>query len=152
MTKTDKQEPQQLKINSRFGEIEVDTSKSIFFPKGLYGMPDNLTFGLVKFPGDKFPNFSVLQCLNDYSLSFVVLPASFKNSFVDEADMREAAEHYDIKEEEFAALFIVSVQRSPEKTFLTINAKAPVIINTVEQAGVQHVFSNARYSVKHEVD
>lgn len=152
MPKTEKSKSETLRINSRFGEVVINTEKAIFFPKGLYGMPENLSFGIVKFPSEKFENFSVLQCLNDYSLSFVALPTGLKNSFVDEADIIEACSTNNIAVENLGVLFIVSVQRTPERTFLTINAKAPVLIDTEKQTAVQHILMNPKYSVKHEVE
>jgi flagellar assembly factor FliW len=152
MPKTETAKTDIIKINSRFGEVTIDVSKAIFFPKGLYGMPENLSFGLVKFPSEKFANFSVLQCLNDQSLSFVVLPTGLKNSFVDEIDMIEACKTNNILPENLGALFIVSVQRTPEKTSLSINAKAPILIDTSTQTGLQHILLSPKYSVKHEVE
>jgi flagellar assembly factor FliW len=152
MPKTANSKSEIIKINSRFGEVTVDTSKAIFFPKGLYGMPENLSFGLVKFPSEKFANFSVLQCLNDYSLSFVVLPTGIKNTFVDENDMLEACTSNNISQENLGVLFIVSVQRTPEKTSLTVNAKAPILIDTTNQTGLQHILISPKYNVKHEID
>ena len=152
MPKTANSKSEIIKINSRFGEVTVDTSKAIFFPKGLYGMPENLSFGLVKFPSEKFANFSVLQCLNDYSLSFVVLPTGIKNTFVDENDILEASTANNISEENLGVLFIVSVQRTPEKTSLTVNAKAPILIDTTNQTGLQHILISPKYNVKQEID
>jgi flagellar assembly factor FliW len=140
-----------ITINSRFGEITVDISKAVFFPNGLPGFPKRLHFVLTNFTKQGYDRFKILQCLNDISLSFVVIPASLDNEFVERVDLEEVLKLMNLPEEEAGILFIVSVEKTPQKTKLTVNAKAPVIIDTKGQCAVQYIINDDKYNVRTEI-
>ena len=142
-------------ILSRFGEIHADVTKSIYFPKGILGFPENLHFVLLNFPhaDESLQQFKILQCLNDHSISFPVIPAGFKNDFIDAADMEECISSVEVKKENFAMLFITSSQKQGEGLFrLFMNTKAPIVIDTSIQMAVQYVFTNNKYSIRQPLD
>ncbi len=142
-------------IFSRFGEIHVDVAKSIYFPKGIFGFPENLHFSLMNFPNknDNLDSFKILQCLNDHSVSLPVLPAGYENSFISPEDMQECLDSVEVKKENFAMLFIISSRKQADGFFrLFINTKAPIVIDTSLQMAVQYVFTNNKYSVSQALD
>ncbi len=142
-------------ISTRFGELTADLSKAIYFPKGIYGFPEDLHFVLLSFPTirEDLENFKILQCLNDHSVSIPVLPASYNNSLIDPEDMADCINTTEIKKEDFAMLFIVSSQKQGEGFFrLFLNTKAPIVIDTKLQMAVQHVFTNNKYMVSQPLD
>ena len=138
-----------LVIKTRFGEITVDISKAVTFPRGLLGMPDKTRYALANFPGSKMAQFKLLQSLNDHNLSFITLPLDMENSIIAAQDLRTAASDLQIKEGGLATLLIVSVHRSPEQVKLSVNARAPIFIDAERRIGVQHVFQNDSYKVQH---
>jgi flagellar assembly factor FliW len=144
-----------IEVKNRFGTFHVDISKAIYFPKGIYGFPEDLHFALLNFNSDNpmLEGFKILQCLNDHSVAFPVIPGGYKNSFISEEDMKECIDLVEVKEENFSMLFIASSQKQGEGFFrIFMNTKAPIIIDTSLQMAVQHIFTNNKYSVSQPLD
>lgn len=138
-----------ITIKTRFGEVMVDTTKAVLFPRGLLGMPDKPRYAISTFPSAKMSQFKLLQSLDDHNLSFITLPLEVENSIIAASDIRAAAADMQIKEENLAVLLIVSVHRSPDQVKLSVNARAPIFIDAERRIGVQHVFQNDSYKVQH---
>ena len=136
-------------IKSRFGDIIVDTSRAVAFPRGLLGMPDKSNFVLVNFPSEKMQQFTLLQSLQESPLSFITLPIDIENPIVSATDLRAAANDLHINEENLVVLLIVSVHRSPDQIRLSVNARAPLLMDAQRKIGVQYVFQNDAYKVQH---
>ena len=77
-------------IKSRFGDITVDTGKSVFFPHGLLGMPGKSNFVIAAFPSPKMQQFTLLQSLDDIGTSFITLPLELQNGIIAPNDLRTA--------------------------------------------------------------
>lgn len=136
-------------IKSRFGEVMVDVNRAVSFPSGLLGMPDRAHFILANFSSPKMEQFTLLQSLEDASLSFITLPINIDNDIIDAADIRTAADELQIRHDNLAILLVVSVHRSPEKVRISVNARAPLFIDADRKLGVQYVFPNDKYRVQH---
>lgn len=136
-------------VQSRFGEISIDTSKAIAFPRGLLGLPDKANFVVANFPSEKMQQFKVLQSLDDASLAFITLPLDLQNPVIAVADLRAACAELQIEESALAVLLVVSVHRSPEQVKLSVNARAPLLIDANRRTGVQYVFQTDAYKVQH---
>lgn len=136
-------------IQTRFGEITVDTGKMLLFPCGLLGLPDKLHFALANFPSEKMRQFMLLQSLDDKALSFITLPLSLENAILKLADIKEVCQELQIAEANLGLLLIVSVHRHPDQVKLSVNARAPILVDTERKLGVQYVFQYDHYSVQH---
>lgn len=136
-------------ISSRFGEITVDAGKAVVFPHGLLGLPDKLNFALATFPSDKMKQFMLLQSLDEHALSFITLPLAVENPIVAAADIQGVARELGIAEANLGLLLIVSVHRQPTQVKLSVNARAPIFIDTQLKLGAQYVFQHDRYNVQH---
>ena len=138
-------------IQSRFGEISVDISKAITFPRGLLGMPDKANFVLTKFNSQKMEQFKLLQSLDELQLSFITLPLDMNNNIIGINDIRGTADDLGIKHDDLVVLLIVSVHRSPDNVKLSVNARAPLFLDVKHKTGIQYVFSNDAYKVQHYI-
>ncbi len=136
-------------VQSRFGDISVDTSKALVFPHGLLGLPDKLNYVLAGFPSEKMKQFMLLQSLDDKALSFITLPVAAENPILIADDIKAACRELQITETNLGLLLVVTVHRSPGTVKLSVNARAPILIDGARRLGVQHVFQNDRYSVQH---
>jgi len=136
-------------ISSRFGEITVDSSKSILFPRGLLGMPDGSNFVLANFPNPKMQQFMLLQSLDQPQLSFITLPLELNNAIIAAADVKSACRDMQIEERHLALLLIVSVHRSLSDVKLSVNARAPLFIDAERRTGGQYVYQHDAYKVQH---
>lgn len=136
-------------LKTRFGEITVDTSKSIVFPLGMLGMPDRFQFVLTNFPNPKMEQFMLLQSLEDTNLSFITLPLSMNNAIIAADDLKTACRDMQIDESNVAPLVIVSVHRALDGVKLSVNARAPLLVDTNLKVGTQYVFQQDRYKVQY---
>lgn len=136
-------------IQTRFGEVSVDVSRSISFPRGLLGMPDKSNFVLTSFNSAKMEQFKLLQSLDELQLSFITLPLDANNNIVAIADIRGAADDLQIAYDDLVVLLVVSVHRSPDRVKLSVNARAPLFIDVKQKLGAQYVFSSDNYKVQH---
>jgi flagellar assembly factor FliW len=144
-------ESEHLTIASRFGEVTVHLANAIHFPQGLLGLPDDLHFCLTDIPKENMGQFKLLQCLNDHSLSFVVLPLDLDNNLIEKEDLQDACRQANIAENTLALLMITSVQRSPEGVSVTANVRAPILVDVDDKAAIQFVFSNSKYNICHPI-
>lgn len=138
-----------LTIESRFGSVTVHRENAIFFPQGLLGLPPKLHFAITDIPQKSMGQFKLLQCLNDHSLSFIVLPLDVDNTLIERADLLETCDILNVKEENLLTLLIISVQRSPEGVKVTANVRAPVVIDVADKAAIQYVFPHSKYQITH---
>ncbi|MDX1974760.1 MAG: flagellar assembly protein FliW [Rickettsiales bacterium] len=136
-------------ILTRFGEITVDVSKSMVFPRGLLGMPDKSNFVVAPFPNKKMEQFVLLQSLDDQSLSFIALPLPVDNAIIKAQDLKNASRDVQIPETNLLSLLIVSVHRHPAGVKMSVNARAPVLIDSERRIGLQYVFQQDSYKVQH---
>lgn len=138
-------------IDTRFGKISLQKSNGIAFPRGLLGMPNKLNFFLADFPNKKFEQFKLLQSLDDYSLSFITLPLALQNNVILTEDLTHACKELGISVDNLVTLVIVSVHRSPAGTSISVNARAPLLIDSSQRLATQYVFSTDRYQVQHTI-
>jgi len=136
-------------LQSRFGSITVDTSKSVLFPRGLLGMPDKLNFVIAGFPNPKMQQFTLLQSLDDQATSFITLPLNLHNGIIGYPDLKAALLDLQIPEAQAAILLITTVHRQMDQAKLSVNARAPLLLNAETRSGTQYVFQQDRYKVQH---
>jgi flagellar assembly factor FliW len=112
-------------------------------------MPDKHGFFVTEFPSGTLRKFKLLQSLDDYGLSFITLPAGLRNGIVAAEDLAFACKELGIAVENLAALLIVSVHRSPDRITLSVNARAPLLIDSRLKLAAQYVFQTDKYKVQH---
>jgi flagellar assembly factor FliW len=142
-------EPASRIIKTRFGDIAVDAGKRLSFPYGMLGMPERMHFVLTNFPAEKMAQFKLLQSLEDDSLSFITLPLELENPIIARKDLQNACLDLQIDEASLAVLLVVSVHRTPDQVKLSVNARAPLLVDVERRLGVQHVFQSDAYKVQH---
>lgn len=135
-------------IDTRFGKIAIRRDHPINFPRGLLGMPDKNHFCLLEFPVKKFAQFRLLQSLEDTALSFIVLPLEIDNPILERDDVVKGCKDLDIPERDLAMLLIVSVHRGANEVRLSVNARAPLLIDANRKEATQYVFQNNKYQVQ----
>jgi flagellar assembly factor FliW len=144
-------------VNSRFGEIKINQKNIINFSSGLLGMQTKQNFCLSDFPNPKYSTFKILQSSDDSELAFIVLPVASKNNkfnFYNDNDIKECSQNLGIEASNMAILLITSVHPSVEATsvYVSVNLRAPLILDIKNQTGVQYVLSNNAYSIRHILD
>ena len=135
-------------VDTRFGKVTIYRTNPIILPNGMLGQPDKNQFCLSNFPSEKMARFKLLQSLDDLSLSFITLPVEANNPIVERADIEQAARDLNIAVEQLVTLFVVSVHREAGAVKLSVNARAPIMLDSVRRMATQHVFHNAKYQIR----
>lgn len=138
-------------IDTRFGKIELQRQAAFSFPRGLLGMAEKKEFFITEFPSEKLARFKLLQSLDDYGLAFITLPVAFHNDIIASEDLQSACQELGIHLESLIILMVVSVHRSPARVSLSINARAPLLIDSRMRLAAQYVFMNDKYQVQHPI-
>ena len=149
-------------LNTRnFGEIEIDDRKIITFQDGIPGFFDDRHFVLFKHgmeETDEFEDdtdseedyFWWLQSVDDGDVAFVLMDVFMVmpdyEPHVDDEEMDLLGE-YD--PEHFVVYNIVSISDDPAK--ISVNLKAPIIINVKERIGRQVVAENEDYPIRYSI-
>jgi len=144
-----------MKLKTRhFGEIEIDESKIIEFDSGLPGFENLKRFALFSEDSDDDDGvkglFWWLQSVDSGETAFVLM------------DVLMVKEDYDphVNEIELSSLgeylpddlLTFNIAIIPENLDdLTVNLRAPIIINTVTKKGKQVVVNDDQYAVKHYI-
>jgi flagellar assembly factor FliW len=128
---------QTVEVQNNLGGFVFKRSEAIVFPYGMVGFANARNFGIVGLE-DLVPGggFHLLQCLDQTNLSFIVLPRGLENEFVAASDALDAC--------------ILTLRRDRETatTSMSLNVRAPVLVNGAQRLGRQHVFTNPNYEVR----
>ena len=144
-------EAKTLVIESRFGTLTVRPQATLMFPQGLLGFGDCRDFALAELPNGKQPQFKALQCLTDPSLAFLVAPLPSESPAIDPIDVEEACQSLSIASEDLAIVLIVTVRRDDEGAHVSVNLRAPVLIDTRKRIARQYVLPNNKYEIRHQL-
>ncbi len=138
-------------VDTQFGPMTFTKDQTIRFPTGLLGFGGISVFGISNLPDPSFGNFKLMKSLDDIGLSFLILPLEALPDHIHEDDLKQAREALAIAPEDLAVMLIVTVHKGTEKTTLTVNLRAPILIDTKLRTAVQHVLPNAAYPIRHEI-
>lgn len=137
-----------MKIKTKFfGEIEIDEKQIINFVDGIPGFPEYKKYVILN---DEELDFTFLQSIDEKDLCFITLPpaAIVGDYSFDLSD--ETVEKLELeKPEDAATLAILNIPEDFKK--MTANLKAPIVINTKNNKGIQELLDGDNYSMKHQV-
>lgn len=141
-----------MKVQTKwFGEIEVGEEKIITFDKGIIGFEDWKKYTLV-YDAEKEEDVSIiwLQAIDEPTLALPIMRPELVYENYDPIVEDEIIKTLgDIKD---ADLLVACALTVPEDlTKMTINLKAPIIINIDTMKGVQLIADNAEYLVRYPI-
>lgn len=130
-----------------FGEVEVGEQDILEFEYGIPGFENMTQFVILGKTDDESP-FFWLQSVQNSNLAFVIMnPRDLVPDYEVEIDMF-TANLLKIKDENDALIYaIVTVPEDISK--ISINLKAPIVINAQSNRGCQVVLENEKYRFKH---
>jgi len=139
-----------MQLNTKhFGTIEIEENRIIDFPNGIPGFENSKKYTVLG-DGDESSPFKWLQSVDTPELAFAIVdPFAVKKDYdIEISD--DALEQLEIKtHEEVLVYSIVVVPDDLSK--ISMNLKAPLIINTRNKKGAQVVLDTDRYSVRHYI-
>lgn len=141
-----------MKANTRFfGEIDIADDKIIAMETGMIGFPDLKHFALI-FDEDKGmerSNIMWLQSMENGNLAFpVMMPNKIKPDYAPNVNESILAPLGELQAEDIFILTTVTVPKKVED--LSINLKAPIVINAANNKGVQIIVEDD-YPVKFKI-
>ncbi|MCP5051841.1 MAG: flagellar assembly protein FliW [bacterium] len=135
-----------MEITSKLlGQVEFSEESIIHFEEGLIGIPGNKKFILIE--KEDFLPFSYLQCVDDPSFILVVISPMLVEKEFKFNIHKEDLNAIDIKDEnDFSLLAIVIFAKQVQD--ITVNLKAPILINIHTKQALQIILQNDDYSVE----
>ena len=138
-----------MKIETtRFGEIEINEEEVIEFVVGPYGFEELKAYTLL---ADEDSPFFWLQSISDPDLAFVVTePWAFYEDY--EFDLNDEIKdklNLSSKEEVLVVNMITIPNDKPKE--MTMNLKAPIIINKEDKLAKQIILEEEEYPVKYRL-
>ncbi len=141
-----------MQLNTRlFGEIEVEEEKIIFFEKGIIGFPHCQRFTLIYDEGDdgKRKNISWLQSIEEPGFALPVIdPLVIKEDYDPKVEHELLKNLGALTEENTYVLVTVTVPADVKK--LSVNLKAPIVINVDERKAGQIIIEDS-FPVKYPI-
>lgn len=139
-----------MKIKTRFfGEIDVDDTKIINFKCGLPGF-ENLKKFLFMFDDDENSPFCFLQSIEDLDIVFTLFDViRFLPNYNPVTEVENLKDFEDIDEENFMIYSIATIPQNIKE--MTINLKAPIVINLKNNNAKQIICNNEDYPIKYYI-
>ena len=133
-------------VTTRFGEIDIDETKIIEMRGGILGF-ENLKKYILHIKDEENP-FWWFQSLDDGAIAFVVI-----NPYSAKADYEPMISDNDVKlleieeAEDVVLLAIVTIRQNPFS--VSVNLRAPVVINAKKKIAKQVVLEDPLYPVQY---
>lgn len=135
-------------VETRFGTLRFQSANLVRMPRGLLGYSNHQTFGLANMPDENLAQFKILQSMDDAALSFIVLPLEPGNGSIEEVDLRTACQMLSLEFADCAVLLVVSTRQVGPATQISVNLRAPIIIDAHNRRAWQYVLPNSAYPVR----
>ena len=132
-----------------FGEIELEEDKMITFENGLMGLEDCKRYTLLyDIEAEGEHSYSWLQSLDEKDLALpVISPVYVDESYNPIVEDELLTVIGELKDEDLIILLTMTVPSDIKK--MTVNKKAPIIINSATRKGIQIIAENPDYEVKY---
>lgn len=132
-----------------FGDIEIDDKKVLIFENGLPGFELCRKYILLG-NEDEASTFRWLQCVDHPEVAFAITnPFLIVRDYDFELD-DESAKRLGIEKSEDVAVYVIVVVPEDIKK-ISINLKAPLIINSRNKMGAQIILDTDKYTVRHYI-
>lgn len=132
-----------------FGDISVGDDKVVYFENGIIGFPTLKKFAIVH--DAQKPNASIvwLQSLDEGEFAMpVLIPNSILPDYAPSVDPNALEALGEYEEGGLMLFTTITVPSDIEK--MTINLKAPIIINNSNRYAVQIIADNIEYPVRYQ--
>ena len=139
-----------MKIKTKlFKEIEVDESKLINFPQGIIGFPELTDFLLVH-DSESEGGIRWMQSIQEPAFAMPVIDPLIVmpdyNPSIEDDLLKPLG---DINDDNTLVLVTITVPHEIEN--MTVNLKAPIIINSANRQGCQILLESEEYKIKYPI-
>ena len=142
--------PENVIVQTRFGDYTFSADHRVYMPKGPLGFQDYHDFALANLPNPELDAFKLLQSLDDQALGFIVTALPESGGPIAEEDLEEIAAAAGVSPAEAVFLLIVTIRPNPkgEGIVMTVNLRAPIVFDPATRLARQCVTSNQIYPVQ----
>ena len=138
-------------LETRMGAICLDRSRVVNLPSGMPGFHGARSFALVRLPGTRFDPFLLMQFVEDPTTSFLVLSLDVTTELYDPADLADAGRGLGIRDEDLGVLVIVNLRKTDGELLITVNLRAPLLIDLASLKAWQHIMESERYPIRFQL-
>lgn len=136
-----------LMKTTHFGEIEINEENILDFEEGILGFEDIRRFGIINSEDPESP-FSWIQAIEKPELAFALVdPFAIKKDYDFELKDEDAS-FLGIENPSQTAVFAIVVIPDDTKK-ISMNLKAPIIVNTNNKKAAQIILDSDKYTVRH---
>lgn len=133
-----------------FGEIEVNEDKLIRFETGIVGFPELKDFMLIHDSERGASNISWMQSVQEPAFAMPVInPLFVVETYNPEIEDELLSPLGNLNSEDMLVLVTITVPS--EITQMTINLRAPIVINGVNRKACQVIAEGEQYAVKYPI-
>jgi flagellar assembly factor FliW len=132
---------------TRFGEIEIDDTRTIHFPDGLLGFPGKRDFIMLEHkPGSPF---LWLQSMDVPDLAFVMInPFLVDREYLKYISTEEETLLKNEHDDEIIVYSLVTIPKGGVEN-ATVNLMGPIIVESKSRNAKQVILANSGYSHRH---
>jgi len=132
---------------THFGQIEIIEENILDFEEGILGFEDVRRFGIINSEDPESP-FSWIQAIEKPELAFALVnPFAIKKDYDFELNDQDASS---LRIENPTQVAIFAIVVIPEDTKrISMNLKAPIIVNTKNRKAAQIILNSDKYMVRH---
>ena len=141
-----------MKITTRnFGEVVIDDEKIITFSNGIVGFPELKQFTLIhNEEKDKVNSVHWLQSIDEPAFAMPVLdPLLVEETYNPEVEYELLKSLGELNPEEMLVLVTLTVPRDVTK--MSVNLRAPIVINSENRLACQIILEGEQYAVKYPI-
>jgi len=134
---------------SRFGEIEVDEKKIVYFKNGIPAFEDEHEFIILPYEDDS--PYYFMQSIKSPDLAFLLtIPFLFFPEYSFEID-EETERELDITNQDEIFYYTMITIPNGSIRYMTANLLAPVVLNSKNMQAKQVVLEKSNYTTKHRL-
>lgn len=134
-----------------FGEVDLPEEKIITFDRGLIGLPDFKQYTILYDCEKEDSNISWLQSVEEPALALpIVRPWLIKEDYNPVVEDELLSHLGELTEENLVILVTMTVPPNKVED-MSVNLKAPIVINSDTRKGAQIIAENDDYEVKYKV-
>ncbi len=139
-----------MRLETRnFGSIEVDEREVLEFEEGVPGFEETRKYVLIGTEDENSP-FRWLQCLDNPGLAFALIDPFYVVNDYEVEITDEVKEMLQIEDEKDVLVYsIVTIPEDISK--MSMNLRAPVVLNINRKRGAQVILDTDKYGVRHYI-
>ncbi len=140
-----------MKLSTKkFGDIEVEDNKIIHFASGIIGFEDKKNFVIFSEEDDSPNSLFWIQCVDDGDLALpAIIPFAWYPTYSPDIADEYIESIGELVEEDLEIFNVVVIRSNIED--MTVNLKAPIVVNNKTMKGMQVIANDDDLEVRHNL-